>query len=57
MSVINNPPEHVNIIQVCPPIDFKMGRFNTQYGNLMKGYREGLNLSKAIIEQWNKVAS
>ena len=53
ISVINNPPKHVNIIEVCPPLEFKMGRFNTQYDNLMTGYKEGQKLSTSIIEQWN----
>ena len=53
IAVINNPPKYVNIIEVCPPLDFNMGRFNTHYDNLMTGYKEGHRLSKSIIEQWN----
>lgn len=57
ITIINHPPEPVNIIEVCPPADFNMGRFNTQYRKLMKGYREGLALSRPIIEQWNSMAN
>jgi predicted patatin/cPLA2 family phospholipase len=57
LSVISNPPKHVNIIEICPPTNFKMGRFNTQYSKLIDGYRKGKNLSKSTIERWNEMTS
>jgi predicted patatin/cPLA2 family phospholipase len=55
LSVINNPPDNINIIEVCPPSEFTMGRFNTQYESLMKGYQQGLIQATSVIDQWNRL--
>ena len=51
-TLLRSPPAGVRIIDVCPPADFRMGRFSTQEQQLRAGYRAGLAMADRAITQW-----
>ena len=52
MYLIKNPPNGVNIVEICPPEHFKMGRFCRSRKTLQQGYETGFSLSAHAIKQW-----
>lgn len=53
IEFIQNPPENIQIIDICPPEKFKTKRFTQDYDTLVKDYELGLAIGKLAIEKWN----
>lgn len=51
--LIGQPPPAVHILEICPSIDFSMGRFNNRLSNLKKGYLQGRAISEKAIADWD----
>jgi predicted patatin/cPLA2 family phospholipase len=49
---LRTPPPGVRIVDVCPPSDFRMGRFSTRQQHLLDGYWTGLAMAKQVITRW-----
>lgn len=52
IALLRNPPDGVNIVEVCPPDDFAVGRFNRNREQLSRGYELGLDASSDAIARW-----
>ncbi len=52
LALLASPPQGVNIIDVCPPNDFQLGRFGRNQQEIHYGYDSGFNMAKEVIEQW-----
>lgn len=52
LALIDNPPAGVEIIQICPPEDFKLKRLSRSPEPLRKAYELGLEYGKHAIECW-----
>jgi predicted patatin/cPLA2 family phospholipase len=52
ISLIRNPPPGVKMIEVCPPEDFTIGRFNRRLEALLKGYQSGIEMAEDTIQKW-----
>lgn len=57
LSVIRQPPEHVNIVEVCPPANFSAGRLSRSSQLLDFGYQAGFDHADIAIRQWNELPS
>ncbi|MEX3071307.1 patatin family protein [Vibrio alginolyticus] len=55
LSVINNPPEGVEIIQVCPPETFKLKRLSRSPEPLRAAYELGIEAGKEAITRWENL--
>lgn len=55
LSVINNPPEGVDIIQVCPPETFKLKRLSRSPEPLRAAYELGIEAGKEAITRWENL--
>lgn len=54
VALLRSPPAGVRIVDVCPPPDFRMGRFSTHRGALLHGYRAGLSMADRVIARWER---
>jgi len=54
LELIRNPPAGVEIIEVCPPDNLTIGRFNRCKERLTQGYETGLDYADDAIQQWMK---
>lgn len=54
IHLIRNPPAGIEILEVCPPEQFDLGRFNRKRHDLQQGYNIGLNLAPDVIQQWSQ---
>jgi predicted patatin/cPLA2 family phospholipase len=52
IALIQNPPNGVSIIEICPPIDFTIGRFNRNHQRLFEGYQLGQDATADAVNQW-----
>lgn len=52
IKLIRNPPSGVNIIEICPPDHFNLGRFSRNLQRLQEGYQLGVNAADNAISQW-----
>jgi predicted patatin/cPLA2 family phospholipase len=52
VALLRMPPPGVRIVDVCPPSDFRMGRFSTRQRLLLDGYRTGLAMAGQAITRW-----
>jgi len=52
IRLINNPPHDVRIVDVYPPVTFKLGRFCQNKHKLLDGYNTGFSAANAAIKQW-----
>ena len=52
LQQIRNPPHGVQILEICPPPNFTIGRFNRNRKDLQQGYETGFNLANGVIRQW-----
>lgn len=57
IALIRNPPPGVNLVEICPPKNFSIGRFNRRRKHILKGYQMGFNAAKGAIEQWAAVTN
>ncbi len=55
LSVINNPPEGIDIIQVCPPETFKLKRLSRSPEPLRAAYELGIEAGKEAITRWENL--
>ncbi|MCA0936606.1 patatin family protein [Vibrio alginolyticus] len=55
LSLINNPPEGVDIIQVCPPDTFKLKRLSRSPEPLRAAYELGIEAGKEAIARWENL--
>lgn len=55
MTLIRTPPPGVNIIEICPPAAFNIGRFNRNPQQLQTGHRSGMQAARPAIAQWCEV--
>jgi len=51
-KLLASPPEGVEIMDVCPPDEYRMGRFGSQQKQLLYGYHAGLAEAERSIAQW-----
>ena len=52
LALIRQPPKDVEIIEICPPDDFLMGRFTVDQRQLIAGYNAGYLYADDAIRQW-----
>ena len=55
MGLIRNPPVNIKIIEICPPENIFIGRFNRSKHRLKEGYQMGYEYSQQAIEDWSSV--
>ncbi len=51
--IIARPPPGIEIIDICPPESFRMGRFASDQRQILQGYHAGLAMADDTIRQWN----
>ncbi|CZF84408.1 patatin-like phospholipase family protein [Grimontia marina] len=56
IELIEHPPEGVEIIQICPPEDFKLKRLSREKAPLKKAYYLGYESGKEAIMRWDKLS-
>ncbi|WP_162064396.1 patatin family protein [Vibrio taketomensis] len=54
LELIANPPQGVEIIQICPPEEFKLKRLSQDCRSLEQAYELGLTTGKAAITRWQQ---
>ncbi|HAS63652.1 MAG TPA: patatin family protein [Vibrio sp.] len=54
LELISNPPVGVEIVQICPPEDFKLKRLSRDASSLEMAYQLGFEAGKSAIQQWLK---
>ncbi len=55
LSVIENPPKGVEIIQICPPEKFKLKRLSRSPEPLRVAYELGIEAGKEAIARWQNL--
>lgn len=55
LSVINNPPKGIEVVQVCPPETFRLKRLSTSPESLRAGYDLGIEAGKEAIRHWQQL--
>jgi len=55
IDLIRNPPTGVDILEVCPPPEFKTSRLDRSKKNLFKGYDLGRKSADSVIEKWQQM--
>lgn len=55
IALIQSPPQGVQVIDVCPPNDFRLGRFGRNPQQIHYGYGLGFNMAKDVIQQWHSL--
>lgn len=56
IALLRNPPEDVQIVEVCPPDDFSVNIFSRNKKCLLKGHSTGFAAALQVIEQWSAIA-
>ncbi|MFB9134010.1 patatin family protein [Vibrio olivae] len=54
LSLIAHPPQGINIMQFCPPEDFKLKRLSRDSEPLKRAYQLGVEMGEQAIETWNR---
>ncbi|WP_051563801.1 patatin-like phospholipase family protein [Enterovibrio calviensis] len=54
LTLINNPPEGVTIIEVCPPENFSLKRLSRNADSLEQAYGIGVVAGQEAIERWKQ---
>lgn len=54
IDLIRNPPDGVEIIEICLPDSLNIKRLTREVAPLMKGYEMGLKAGEDAIARWNK---
>jgi len=52
VRLMRRPPPGVQVLEVCPPPDFSLGRFGRDPARLDRGYRAGLDAGTHAIAAW-----
>ena len=55
IALMRHPPDSVNIIEVCPPDDFSISRFNRDREQLLRGYHTGFDTASDAIARWTRI--
>ncbi|PKQ61990.1 hypothetical protein BZG02_13705 [Labilibaculum filiforme] len=55
IDFIQNPPENLQILDVCPPENFKTKRFTQDYATLVNDYELGREMGRIAIEKWQSL--
>jgi predicted patatin/cPLA2 family phospholipase len=53
LQLMRRPPAGVHILEICPPEDLTIGRFNRNPRQLQTGYDAGLAQAQTAIQQWH----
>nr|WP_101308629.1 patatin family protein [Labilibaculum manganireducens] len=53
IDFIQNPPQNIQILDICPPESFKTKRFTQDYATLVTDYELGREMGRIAIEKWN----
>ncbi len=53
IDFIQNPPQNLQILDICPPESFKTKRFTQDYATLVTDYELGREMGRIAIEKWN----
>lgn len=56
LALIRNPPKGVQVIEVCPPEDFKPSRLGKDQSELQRGYHQGSIAGQQAINRWLTLA-
>ncbi len=56
-ALIAAPPDTVQVIDVCPPEQFRLSRFSKNRKQIEAGYRMGLENAERAIQQWQDTDS
>lgn len=54
MDLIRCPPHGIDVIEVCPPKHFTIGRFARHRQDLLQGYYAGKDMAKLAMAAWQK---
>ncbi|GLO63224.1 patatin family protein [Vibrio sp. MACH09] len=57
LELIRNPPEGVNIVEICPPESFQLKRLTRDPKPLLEGYHLGKEAAVEAIARWKKETS
>ena len=52
IRLIRRPPPGIQVVEVCPPEDFTVGRLCRDRQKLLRGYRQGQAEARHAIRQW-----
>jgi len=55
IGLIRNPPAGVEIMEVCPPPGFKIGRLDRGKSSLLKTYEMGRTSAGNVMDQWRRM--
>ncbi|MDQ7000163.1 MAG: patatin family protein [Mariprofundus sp.] len=55
--IIARPPPGIEIVDICPPAHFRMGRFASDQQQVLLGYHAGLSMADDAISQWSRAAT
>jgi predicted patatin/cPLA2 family phospholipase len=54
VSLVHEPPSGVSVVEICPPVDFRLGRFSTAPEALQAGYAQGSAMADEAIARWHR---
>ncbi len=52
VDLIRRPPDGVRVIEICPPIEFRVSRLCRDRSILEEGYNQGRTLATHAIDRW-----
>ncbi|MBV7298399.1 patatin-like phospholipase family protein [Enterovibrio paralichthyis] len=57
LDLIDNPPDGVEIIQICPPENFKLKRLSREKAPLEAAYHLGVEAGKEAVLLWSQLSN
>lgn len=57
IDLIRNPPLGVSVVEICPPLNFNVGRFCRDPVKLQYGYSMGLGYAEKAIQSWHEACN
>ncbi len=54
LDLIASPPDGINVLQFCPPEEFKLKRLSRETETLEHAYQLGMELGEHAIQQWQR---
>lgn len=55
VELINRPPPGIDIVDICPPEEFAVGRFSRDRDGLLQGYQIGFETGETAMARWREV--
>jgi len=52
VALIRKPPEGIDVVEICPPADFRVSRLSRNRRVLDEGYEQGRTLAAEAIRRW-----